>query len=274
MSRSTIYALSFTLALALLGCSGANNSVNDDPTGMAEMIQVDVSVEGISEEDAETLETEIAKIGSVYNIRRDPLGNSTVFTFEYDGDFEKLRREIEAIEYPGLRRQAIVANLQYVGFDNRSPLVDVISPNTEELLTETSVEFVVEVKDNDVAEVTVNGTAAKEGKPTIYHATVDLPEGESEVQIVARDKAENETTKTLKVNVDTTPPELEATVKVVVEGKVEKGSTVYVDGKEADVNMFGAWRIELVVEQGQKTVEVVAIDQAGNKKVEQRPIGL
>jgi hypothetical protein len=38
--------------------------------------------------------------------------------------------------------------------------------------------------------------------------------------------------------------------------------------------MFGNWRIELAVEKGQKSVEVVAIDEAGNKKTEQKSIGL
>jgi hypothetical protein len=181
---------------------------------------------------------------------------------------------LEAIDYPGLRREKILAELNYEGYDNRAPKIDVISPNTDEVVTETRIEFVVEVQDSDVDEVTVNGVKAREKKPSIYHAKVDVPEGEQEVEIVARDEAENESRETVSLTVDTTPPEVEATVKVVVEGKVEPGSTVYVDGKEAEVNMFGNWRIELKVKRGQKTVEVVAIDEAGNKKTEQKSIGL
>lgn len=265
-----------TILIAMLGfaaCSGAK-AKKEGEFEEPDIIQVDIAVDGLKPEDEAQLEAEIAKIDGVYNIRRDPLGNATVFTFEYEGDFDRLQNQVESIEYPGLRRQRIVAQLQYVGYDNRSPLIDVLSPNTEGVITETAIEFVVEVQDSDLASVTVNGAEAKEEKPNIYHATIEVPEGEQEVTIVARDEAENETTETVKINVDTTPPDLEATVKVVVEGKVEPGSTVYVDGKEAEVNMFGAWRVELAVKKGQKTVEVVAIDKAGNKRTEQKPIGL
>jgi hypothetical protein len=260
-------------AFAVSACSGAQ-SKNDGFADPEQMITVDLAVEGLKKEDEDQLEQEIAKIDGVFNLQRDPLGNSTVYTFDFDGDLKRLQRQVEAIEYPGLRRQRIVANLQYLGYDNRSPIIEVLSPNTEEIVTETSVEFVIEVKDTDVAEVTVNGTPAKEQKPGIYQAMVDVPEGEQKIEIVARDEAENEAKKTVELTVDTTPPELEATVKVVVEGKVDKGSEVYVDGTKAEVSMFGAWRVELKVKKCQKTVEVVAIDKAGNKTVEQKPIGL
>ncbi len=264
-----------TLALAILafGCAGLQKK-NEAEDPEANIIQVDVSVEGLKEEEENELEKKIAEIDGVYNIRRDPMGQATVYTFEYDGDFDRLRNRIESIEYPGLRRQRVVANLQYVGYDNRSPLIDVISPNTEEVITETSIPFVVEVKDTDVDTVTIHGVAAKETKPSIYEATVDVPEGEQEIEIVAVDQAGNESREKVNLNVDTTPPELEATVKVVVEGKTERGSQVFVDGKEADVSMTGSWRIELQVKKGQKTVEVVAIDEAGNKRTEQKSIGL
>lgn len=141
-------------------------------------------------------------------------------------------------------------------------------------MTEKDVTFVLEVKDNDVAEVTVNGIAAKEQKPGFYHANVELAEGEQKIELYAKDEAGNETKETITINVDTTPPEIVATVKVVVEGKTEAGSEVYVDGTKADVNMFGAWRVEVPVKQGQKAVEVIAIDKAGNKTVELKPIGI
>lgn len=262
------------LALSSAACSGVQSKKGDDLASADEMLVVDVSVEGLTPEDDEKLEQELAKIDGVFNLQRDPLGSGTVFTFDYDGDLKRLQNRIAAIEYPGLRPQRIVANLQYLGYDNRGPILALIAPNTEEIVTETNVEFVVEVKDTDVAEVTVNGTPANEQKPGIYHAKLDLPEGEQKVELLAKDEAGNETKEVVQVNVDTTPPELEATVKVVVEGKTEAGSEVYVDGTKADVNMFGAWRVELKVKKGQKTVEVVAIDKAGNKKVEQKPIGL
>lgn len=263
------FALSCSLA-----CSGVQSKDDEFTDPEANLIQVDVAVSDLKPEDEEVLETEIAKIDGVYNIRRDPLGESTVFTFEFEGDFDGLRKQIEAIEYPGLRRQGVIARLQYSGFDNRAPVIDVISPNTDQVITDTNVEFVVEVRDSDVASVTVAETAAKESKPSIFQAAVELPEGKQEVEIVAVDEAGNETREKLTLDIDTTPPELEATVKVVVEGTVDRGSTVYVDGREASVGLTGNWRIELPVKKGQKTVEVVAIDENGNKRIEQKPIGL
>ncbi len=261
------------LALATTACSGVQSRKSNDD-GTSDMISVDVSVDGLAKEDEAQLEAELAKIDGVVNLQRDPLGSGTVYNFDYTGDLRRLQNRIESIKYPGLRRQRVVANFQYLGFDNRGPILALITPNTKEIQTETNVEFVVEVKDTDVAEVTVNGTAAKQKKPGFYHAQVELPEGEQKVELFARDEAGNETKETVTVNVDTTPPELEAVVKVVVEGKTESGSEVYVDGTKADVNMFGSWRVELKVKKGQKTVEVIAIDKAGNKKVEQKPIGL
>jgi hypothetical protein len=275
MNRIATAAVLLALATPACASFGSNTKTQKkEPEEGSEIIQVDVTVSGLNDEDAKTLESEISQIDGVKNLRVDPLGGNLVYVFDYGGDFERLRRRLEAIEYPGLRREKVIAQLNYEGYDNRAPKIDVISPNTDEVITETEIEFVVEVEDNDVDQVTVNGTKARERKPTIYHATVEVPEGEQEVEIVAIDEAENESKQTVSLTVDTTPPEVEATVKVVVEGKVEPGSTVYVDGKEAEVNMFGNWRIELAVEKGQKSVEVVAIDEAGNKKTEQKSIGL
>lgn len=268
--------LLLTLALPSCATLGSNKTTTQkkEPDEGSEVIQVEVTVSDLKKEDRDTLETKISEIDGVKNLRVDPLGQNLVYIFDYAGDFERLRRRLESIDYPGLRREKIIAQLNYEGYDNRAPKIDVISPNTDEVITETEIEFVVEVQDSDTAEVTVHGQKAREKKPNIYHAMVEVPEGEQDVEIVARDEAENESRKTVSLTVDTTPPEVEATVKVVVEGKVEPGSTVYVDGKEAEVNMFGNWRIELAVKRGQKNVEVVAIDKAGNKKTEQKPIGL
>jgi hypothetical protein len=269
MRRHVFIAAAVALAMA---CSGAKSKKSDPME--PDFIKVDVTVDGLSEDDKAPLELEIAKIDGVFNIQQDPLGNGTVYSFDYEGDLRRLQNRIEAIEYPGLRRQRVVATFQYLGFDNRSPVLVLISPKTEDIITDTQVEFVVEVKDNDVSEVTVNGQAAKEKKPGFYHAEMELPEGEQEVVLYAKDEAENETTEKVKVNVDTTPPEIDATVKVVVEGKTEPGSEVYAAGTKAEIKRSGEWRVELKVKQGQKTVEVVAIDEAGNKTTENKPIGL
>ena len=74
------------------------------------------------------------------------------------------------------------------------------------------------------------------------------------------------------IMVDTTPPDVNAIVKVVIEGTVEPGSRVFVDGRAVGVDPFGNWRVELTVKKGKTSVEVVAIDANGNKKTERRSL--
>ena len=132
----------------------------------------------------------------------------------------------------------------------------------------------VEVPDKDVERVEVSGKQASRQRPGIYGTKLTLAEGANTVNISAVDEAGNEATASVAVTVDTTPPNLSATIKVVVEGKVERGSAVFVDGQPVAVDLLGGWRIELVVKKGQRTVEIVAIDANGNKKTEQRSIGV
>ena len=235
---------------------------------------VDIRVSDLSEDDEKRLEEELKKISGVENIRSDPFGAVTTFTFEFDGSYDRLRRQINNIPYPGLRRQSEVAQLHFEGFDNRAPTIALMSPKQGATVTELKTDVVVEINDTDVETVTINGQNATKSKQNLYGARLTLKEGDNEIAVVAIDKAKNEANEKYSIKVDTTPPDLEATVKVVVEGKVEPGSTVFVDGMEAGVNLFGNWRIELTVKRGQKTVEVVAIDRAGNKKTEQKPIGM
>jgi uncharacterized protein YaaQ len=250
-------------------CATLTGAAGDDAGPMT----VDVRVAGLEDDAQKVLEDELENLSGVSDLRRDPFGNEAVYTFEYDGDFETLRRKLQDISYPGLKADRVSAQLVYNGYDNRPPKLELISPNPDDLQTETNLTFVVGVEDTDVDKVTVNGTQASARQEGLYEATIPLKEGENEIELYAVDNAGNEARESVTVEVDTTPPEVEATIKVVVEGKVEPGSTVFVDGKEADVNMFGKWRIELEITQGQRTVEVVAIDKAGNKKVETKPIG-
>lgn len=258
-------ALFFVPACATLGGNSGGDS--DKP-----MI-VDMRVSGLNEDGRKALEKELTDISGVANLRTDPFGDEAVFTFDYTGDFETLRASLGDIPYPGLDVDQVSAQLLYNGYDNRAPELELISPKVDDLQTETEVPFVLGVTDTDVARVEVDGNAASQRQEGLYEVTVPLKEGDNEVELLAVDEAGNETRETVTIEVDTTPPEVEATIKVIVEGKVEPGSTVFVDGKEAEVNMFGNWRIELEIMQGQRTVEVVAIDKAGNKSVEDKPIG-
>ncbi len=136
------------------------------------------------------------------------------------------------------------------------------------------VQVAVEAPDKDVARVEVGGRPASLQRPGLYAARLTLAEGNNVVTVTATDDAGNQASADVNVVLDTRPPDMTASVKVVVEGQVERGSTVFVDGQAVPVSLLGTWRIELVVKKGQRTVEIVAIDENGNKRVEQRPIGI
>ena len=58
-----------------------------------------------------------------------------------------------------------------------------------------------------------------------------------------------------------------------MEGSVEAGSSVLINGLEIPVDSGGAYRAEVPVRKGQRKVEIVAIDRSGNKAVTVRELG-
>jgi hypothetical protein len=64
-----------------------------------------------------------------------------------------------------------------------------------------------------------------------------------------------------------------AQLKLLVEGHVEPGSSVLIDGMEVPVDASGNYRAEVPVRKGQRSVEIVAIDQSGNKTVTVKTLG-
>jgi hypothetical protein len=261
----------FALILAISGC--ATNG--QPPPGQPEPpINAEVAVTSLRPDEQEQLEASLCKLPAVSDCHRKSSGREVVYAFNYAGSLNALQREIRGIPSPGLEVEEVKAELRFRGFDNQPPTITVLSPKEGALVTETKVEVVVEAPDKDTASVKIGGKSATKQRPGIYSTKLDLAEGDNKIDIVATDEGGNEADVTLNINVDTTPPDLEATVKVVVEGKVERGSTVFVDGVQVPVDLLGNWRIEIPVKKGQKSVEVVAIDQNGNKTTETRALGL
>lgn len=237
-------------------------------------LQTEVTVTGLRADEADALREQLCAIPGVSRCERRRAGREVVYAFAYTGSLPELQRRIDAIPSPGLEAEEVKASLRFKGYDNQPPTITVIAPNVDRVLTETSVEVVVEVPERDVASVAIGDKRARADRSGIYTTRLELDEGENDVQVLAVDQAGNEATARLRLVVDTTPPDVDATVKVVVEGKVERGSTVFVDGVQVPVDVFGGWRVELPIKRGQRSVEVIAIDANGNKTVEQRSIGL
>jgi hypothetical protein len=236
-------------------------------------LAVDVRVGGLRNDEQESLKESLCGLSGVVGceMRRDP--KEVVYALQYHGSLHTLQHEIKRLPHPGLRPEEVKATLKFQGFDNKPPTLTVLSPK-EGLVTSPDVEVVLDAPDKDVARVEVGGRSAQRQRPGIYAAKIKLAEGPNTIPVRAVDEAGNEATLSLALTLDTTPPDLTATVKVVVEGSVERGSAVFVEGQPVPVDMLGRWRVELAIRRGQRTVEIVAIDANGNKRVEQRAIGI
>ena len=100
------------------------------------------------------------------------------------------------------------AALKFRGFDNKAPTITVLSPKEGNMITETKTEVVVEVPDDDTASVKIGGKSASQQRKAIYGTKLALAEGDNQIEITATDEAGNETKHVLRLNVDTTPPDL------------------------------------------------------------------
>lgn len=234
---------------------------------------VEVRVTGLRNDEQAALKDSICALGGVVTCEIKNDGRAAVYSLQYRGSLHALRSDVARIPHPGLTVKEVKATLHFEGFDNQPPTVAIISPKASTVIS-PDVEVVVEAPEKDIARVEIAGRTATKQRPGIYAAKLKLAEGENTVAVSATDEAGNQATAEVRVVVDTTPPDMTASVKVVVEGKVERGSAVFVDGQPVAVDLLGGWRVELVVKKGQRTVEIVAIDANGNKKIEQRSIGI
>jgi len=236
-------------------------------------LAVEIHVSGLRADDQAALKDSLCALSGVLSCEVKKEAREATYTLQYRGSLHVLQNEIAHLEHPGLTAQEVKASLRFQGFDNQPPTLAILSPGAGTLM-KPEVEVVVEAKDTDVARVEVAGRPAARQRPGIYVARLTLAEGQNTLAVVATDEAGNQANASVDVVLDTTPPDMTASVKVVVEGQVERGSAVFVDGQPVPVSLLGGWRVEVVVKKGQRTVEIVAIDANGNKRIEQRPIGI
>ncbi len=100
-----------------------------------------------------------------------------------------------------------------------------------------------------------------------------LNERANDLIAIAKDATGNEGKAELRIGLDSTPPEVSANITVIIEGDVEPGSRVIVNGNEVPVDAKGHYEAKVEVKRGQKEVEIVAIDPQGNRTETMRPIG-
>lgn len=201
-----------------------------------------------------------------------PPSREARLVFSYRGSLGTLRWHIQQLPHPGLEAQRAEVRLSYRGFDNKAPSVEVLEPAADVVLSTPQVTVLVRVPDVDTAAVEIGDEdGAQDGDR--YRATVrELPEGESTITVKATDRAGNAAEVSIKLVVDTTPPELELEVQVpsydkaLVRGKVKDAAKVTIDGREVPIDMFGSFQKDIAVDPDTSYIEVIAVDAYGNAR--------
>jgi Glucodextranase, domain B len=244
------------------------------PAPRFEAVEIELTVKDVDADLVAQLQAAFAKVTELRAAQlKSHNGKTAVFTIMYPGDVSDLPKTLATLPSPGLKFLSARHQYEYGAFDNQPPTIAFVHPQPEQVLNLKEQFIAVEVPDKDLASVTINGKTAPLYKGTIYRLKVELNEGKQELVATAKDKAGNESNARVSVTVDTTAPALQAQLKLIVEGHVEAGSSVLIDGVEVSVDSGGNYRAEVPVRKGQKKVEIVAIDQSGNKSVTVKTLG-
>ncbi|MBI3184483.1 MAG: hypothetical protein HYZ28_20295 [Myxococcales bacterium] len=269
--------LLLSLLAALSGCGGPRRTgtAPTSPIGEDPVSHVELTISNLTQAEAEAFKEQVRDQGGVENVALKSFQQGTaVYELDVKGCECELPSKVVAIQALGFKYQGRVSRLSFSAFDNQPPKVAFVHPEEGKVVTDPEQHIAVEVPDQDVAEVAVNGSRAERYKGNIWRVKLRLAEGVNDLLAVAKDKTGNEGKAQVRVAVDTRPPALEATVRVVVEGQVDPGSSVLIDGREVSVEPNGRYKAEVPVRKGQKQIEIVAIDANGNKVVTMKDIGL
>jgi hypothetical protein len=266
------FAAVFGAALWLAGC--ATTAPKQQPPPQMATTVVELTVKDLDPEMASQLQAEMQKIPELRSASvKSSSERTTVFTIHYPGDVGRLPQTLARLPHPGLKYLSSAHKFDYGAFDNQPPTIAFIHPQMGQVLNATDQFVTVEVPDKDVDHVTIGGKQAPRYKGNIFRLKLALNEGAQELVAIAKDRAGNETSAVTRITVDTTAPALQAQIKLLVEGVVEPGSSILIDGQEVSVSGGGQYRAEVPVRKGQRTVEIVALDASGNKTVTVKTIG-
>ena len=263
-------------ALALTACGGwkrTGSSAKAEIGGGENVATVEITLANVTREQAQAFTRQLHDYG---DIKKAELKSYQEGVAVYDVDVQGCECEVPAmvarIPSPGFKYQGRQAKFRYAAFDNIAPKVAFLKPAAGTVFKDRQVEVQVEAPDPDVAEVTLNGQPMKRSGSR-FSSLVALKEGANDLLALAKDASGNEGRAQLRIGLDTTPPDVTAAVTVVIDGKVDPGTRVYVNGDEAKVDNAGRYEAKVKVKRGQREVEVVAVDQYGNRNQTMRPIG-
>lgn len=257
------------LATAGLGCTGPARTGTrpDSKIGSDPLSHVELVISGLSRSDAEAFRGQILAQGDISEVVLKSYANN-VATFELDvrGCECDLPAKIAQLRSHDFIYEGRTSRLKYSARDNQPPVVSFVHPENERVLSEADQLVAVEVRDSDVDVVKVNGVKAERFRGDVFLAKVRLEDGSRVIRAEAWDKSGLKGFKEMRVTLNRAPT-TEATLRVVVEGRVPAGSTVLVEGKEVPVDTQGRYRVEVPIAQGQRQIEIIAIAPDGRKSV-------
>jgi len=118
----------------------------------------------------------------------------------------------------------------------------------------------------------------RDGNFTIY---IKLKEGMNVFEIKAVDESGNENKVFLSIVCDLTPPSLWVNLplkykvvdsRIKISGEVEKGSSLFVNGKKIEISKEGKFLVEVPLNFGYNRIEFKAVDKAGNENIVKRVV--
>jgi flagellar hook assembly protein FlgD len=111
-----------------------------------------------------------------------------------------------------------------------------------------------------------------------------LVEGDNQVEVRAVDPAGNSTRLTRQITLVTTPPEVVISTPVddewtnqalaAVSGQAPPGSILEINDRQVGVNADGSFEYEMLLEEGDNLIQVVATDDVGNITTQERLVHL
>ncbi len=276
----------------------AGNDASTSVTFTVDTVNLDVVISSPSNDEAIN-ETEPVIVGKtrpnldVEIIVTDDSGNTTTATVSADanGDWSYTSAALSEGEYTV---EASVSNMGNTATDQIDFEVDLTPPSLTldqgdgDLVADDRPEISGTTEPGATVEISVDGAAsvtvtADENGDFTFRPTDALSEGSHDFEVTARDEAGNETSESVSLEVDTTPPmlsiesptegeEVDADSPVAVRGTADPGAVVriFVNGTEvttATADENGQWSAEIepgVIGSGLTVIDARATDEAGN----------
>ncbi len=176
---------------------------------------------------------------------------------------------VRAVDFGGNSREVSVN----FTVDTRAPLITLVSPRFPANVTRAETITVQVTVEPDVISVIIGGVPAELAAGSASR-TFELPEGQSNVVVEARDRVGNLGTLAVYMFADRTAPELTleyasnttAESFIVVRGRVEPGSQVLI-GNTAVPTDNGTFEVLVFLEEGKNNLEVRARDGLQNENI-------